>query len=387
MKRLAWALCACFVALEGATVWLVARGAGEPDEALGMMMIGYVVVGAVIASRHPRNAVGWILIGIALSFAIQGLCEVYVADGSSGYLVAAVVAGWVWYVWFMLVAVFLPLLFPSGRLLSPLWRPVVWIALAALAASVVGTLFTPGDLDVSVPVENPIAAGGAWVGVVDVFTVAGDLLAVVAFVLTAASLVLRVRRARGVERQQLKWFGLVGLVTLGAIVLAMLEKIAPGGRFEAIGAVGWFTFLGAVVFGVPAATGVAILRHRLYDIDLVINRALVYGALTLTLGVDYLGTVLLLGLALGPLTEDSKLAVAGSTLAVAGLFGPVRAAVQAAVDRRFYRRRYDAARTLEAFGGRLRDELDLEALGADVRGVVRETVQPAHVSLWLRGPR
>jgi hypothetical protein len=387
VRWFAWGMFGAYAALVGGTIWLAARG-GEVDEGLSGLLVGYAVVGALIASRHRRNLVGWLLLAIALTFGLQSLGEAYVmGDPNPGREWVGWVGGWVWYVWIALTCVFLPLLFPDGRLLSRRWRPVAWLGAVALALTIVSTALKPGDLDLSAPVDNPLGVHGVAEDLAAAAGVLGNGLVAVAFLLAGASLLVRFRRARGTERLQLKWFVLVALLAIVALTMAMAEVLFPGGWRRPIGTVGWFTFLGLVVIGIPAATGIAILRHRLYDIDVVINRTLVYAGLTATLAGAYLGTVLLLQLVLSPVTRDSGLAIAASTLAVAALFRPARARIQAAVDRRFYRSRYDAALTLQAFSGRLREQVDLEALGSDLRAVIDETMQPAHSSLWLRSPR
>jgi hypothetical protein len=252
----------------------------------------------------------------------------------------------------------------------------VWLTGLAIAGFLAAPALRPGPMpDAAVKGRvNPVGIAGAGPLLDTVASVAGVSL-LIAIALGTVSLVLRFRRSHGAERLQLKWFAFSSALFALACALGFLVFSQDDVLFGVV-VVGAFS-------AIPVAAGVAILRHRLYDIDVVINRALVYGSLTATLGATYLALVLLVGLAVG----RSGFAVAVSTLAVAALFRPARARIQGAVDRRFYRRRYDAARTLEAFGVRLRDELDLEALGADLRRVVGETVQPAHVSLWLRSER
>ena len=393
MRRyLAWSLWVAFVAAQALSFWLIASSSATGDQAFSVVGIGFATVGALVASRRPENRVGWLLLATSLAFGLQTLGEVYSSVPSApAYVAVSWVAAWAWYVWMLLAAVFLPLVFPNGRLLSRRWRPAMWLGCAALAASIVGEAFRPGDLDLEHaqgvrPVQNPLGVSGWLADLVAIAGPLGSALSAGAFVLAAASLVVRFRRARESERQQLKWFAFFGLLTLGGLALAIVAVLFPGDLSDPIGAVGWFTFLFGSLIGVPVATGIAILRHRLYDIDLVIKRTLVYGVLTALLVATYLSLVLLFRIVLSPLTGDSDLAVAGSTLAVAALFRPLRSRTQSVVDRRFYRSRYDAARTLEAFSGRLRDELDLETLASDVRSVARDTLQPAHVSLWLRNP-
>ena len=381
MRRLPWIVFAVWVAVSVVALTLVT---GEDDKlalivapALG----GYAVVGALVASRQPRNAIGWILLAIALLFSLSNVVEA-LAMRPHPAGVAMWLDDWLSDVWIGLVGVAIPLLFPNGHLPSRAWRPVAWFGTIVFALGVLTRAFGAHELDTSAPGHhaNPFALSGAMGDVLGALIVPVTVAYGPAVIGAMAGLVVRLRRSRGVERQQLKWVAYVGSLMLTALLLAAVSLPFRGAVGEPVGAIGWVAFLLLVVFGLPAALGASILRHRLYDIDVVINRTLVYGALTATLAVTYLVLVLLIGLAVG----RSNAAIAVSTLAVAALFRPLRVRIQAAVDRRFYRRRYDAGQTLEAFGGRLRDELDLDALGADLRGVVNDTVQPAHVSLWLR---
>ena len=351
------------------------------DALFDLTFIAYATVGALIVSRHPRHPVGWLFCGVGVVSAGQGLLYAY---GRRQDEPGASAAAWVdaWSGEPSTVAiVLLLLLFPTGRFASRRWRRA---GLAAVATAVVWALalaFDPGRLRNSETLDNPVGieAAAAVLGAIADFGVAFFLLFVVVGI---AGAIARFRRARGEERQQTKWLALAAgfmLTMLLSVVALILVVNTDEGLWDFVTAL--LICLGLAAF--PVAAGMAILRHRLYDIDVVINRALVYGALTAALAGAYLATVLLAGLAVG----ESDVAVAASTLAVAGLFRPARERIQATVDRRFYRRRYDATLTLEAFGGRLRDELDLESLAADLRAVAAETVQPAHVSLWLRSAR
>ena len=377
---LAWGLAALTPALllvrallEGGNV-----GTGGLVPAVG---IAFSLVGALIASRHPGNAVGWLFVGIGVTAGLGAAASAYArrwlehGDGSRVLGEAAAVYATIsWIPFILLPCTFVLLLFPDGRLLSRRWCWIAWCAGAGIALVLLLAAVAAGPLEDYPQLDNPVGIESAVIGPVTVLAI---LLLLIGMGGSAASLIVRFRRAEGERRQQMKWLALAGAVAAVMVPVAIVGSDIWGDT-----AVNVLCMLG--VLGLPIAAGIAILRHRLYDIDVVINRALVYGAVTATLAVAYLACVLLLQLALSPLTADSGLAIAASTLAVAALFRPARARAQAAVDRRFYRRRYDAAQTLEAFAGHLRDELDLDTLEADLRGVVTQAMQPAHVTLWLR---
>jgi hypothetical protein len=350
------------------------------DAVLAVALLVYPTVGLLIASRRPENAIGWLFCAVGIPLALSTFSYAYATYAlvtAPGSLPGGTVAAWLT-TWVQLPVLFgIPalmfLLFPDGRLLGRRWRAVLGLTAAAMLGIGAAPALAPGPMaDAAVDgTVNPVGIAAAG-PLLDVVAAAAGAAALLSMLLGVISLTLRFRRSRGVERLQLKWFVSAAVLFILACLGAFLvfpENDVPLGLLV----IGTFA-------GIPIAAGVAILRYRLYDIDVVINRALVYGALTATLGAAYLATVLLVGLAVG----QSGFAVAVSTLAVAALFRPARARIQDAVDRRFYRRRYDATQTLEAFGGRLRDEVDLETLTADLRGVVEETVQPAHVSVWLR---
>jgi hypothetical protein len=365
----------------GSFVGVVLTGAAAEDGdgsavAYTVFVVAFATMGTLIASRRPRNPIGWILLGAGVAYTIGGLTIQTEGAGSAPTLVMWL-STWVWMAGIGPAATFGLLLFPDGRLPSVRWRPFAWFATSANVLTIAAIALKPGRFE-GETVENPLGLAAAP-GLIDVIESVGPAALAVAVIGSIASLFVRFRRARSVERQQLKWLSFTGAMVGVALATALVIEGVVGDRAVDL----TNTISSLALAAVPVAMGIAILRHRLYDIDVVINRTLVYGALTATLAATYLGSVLLIGLAVG----RSGLAVAVSTLAVAGIVRPARARIQAAVDRRFYRRRYDAARTLEAFGARLRDELDLEALGADLRGVVRDTVQPTHVSLWLRSPR
>jgi hypothetical protein len=384
---LAWALWALALLGLATVVWLerLSRQAGRADlVGLGADAVPYVLavlsaatVGAVLASRRPRHPVGWLLLALGASVVAGAVTEAYASYGLLARPGALPAARWAavytdgsWVAWPALVG-FVLLLTPTGTLPSPGWR---WWARTAAAAAVLAAALRPGTLDApfeSVP--NPIAVGAVPLQVAAYLAAVVNILAVP---VAGVSLVARFRRARGVERQQLRWVALAaGLSAMAAAVV--LLGMATG--TEAL--YGWAT--GVYVAVLPLAIGAAIARYRLYDLDRIISRTLAYAMLTVLLGGGYAAVVLGLGQLLG---RQSSLVVAGATLAVAALFQPARRRVQDAVDRRFNRRRYDAARTIQAFSARLRDELDLGTLTGELLAVVDQTMQPTRASLWLRQP-
>jgi hypothetical protein len=367
---------------------MVANGSFQQEPladtvALLLAFTAFMVVGALIVAHRPGNAIGWIFSAVGLLAVTGALAQEY-ADyayltrpGSlPGAIVAAWYASWAWYPTVLLALLFTLLCFPTGRLLSPRWRPVAWLGGAAMAAfTALAALKSSLGVEEGRVVSNPIGLAGlqdpeeSMVGVVLLNLLL--LMAVLAFV----SLVIRFRRSRGDERQQLKWFtyagALVPLAALGDLLPVAVSNLVVAAQFA---------FL-------PVAAGIAILRYRLYDIDRLINRTLVYGLLTVLLAGVYAGAVLVLGQLFGGLrAEPPSWVVAGATLAVAALFQPARRRIQAVVDRRFNRRKYDAAQTIQAFSTRLRDQVDLDTLSRELLAVVDQTMQPTRVSFWLRPP-
>ena len=354
-----------------------------------VLFVAFATVGALVASRWPRNAVGWLFCWLGLSFSMVGASEEYALYalatepgslpwGGGALWLAAFFGGPVLFAVFALVF----LLFPDGRLPSRRWKPAVW--LEAVAVVCFGAFaFLPGQLGNLglVRASNPFGIKGAaallatlgWVGFLATLAVA---------VAGGTSLVVRFRRSSGVERQQIKWLAFSGVVFCAVFAAAPFLWALPESPATAWV---WPVLFLAGASTVPVAVGIAILRHRLYDVDLLINRALVYGSLTVTLALTYLGSVVALQHGFRVISGGtSQLAVVASTLAIAALFNPLRRRVQGVVDRRFYRRKYDTARTLESFSARLRDETDLDALGDDLVAVASATMQPEHASLWLR---
>ena len=391
---LSWSLVALSVALllGGVALDLVTGSAvpdlpssGETDDSSVVsdlvLLLTFSVVGASIASRHPRNTIGWLFCSVGMTLGLNSFvgdyAEFWLASGfgmSSLGEAAAWFSSWLWTLLVYVPTSFLLLLFPDGRLPSPRWRPVAWSIALGTAGGVVGYALQAGPLEDFPQIANPYGVDSPVVGMVGV---AGALVAGGSMVASAASLIVRMRRAGSEQRQQIKWLAYGGAVVVGTIFVGAL--VIPWSVPVSI------LIMSVALLGLPIFTGIAILRYRLYDIDLVINRTLVYGALTVMLALVYFGGVVGLQRLLSPIVgESNQLATVASTLAIAALFNPLRRRVQAFVDLRFYRKRYDARKTLETFSLKLRNETDLDALNADLLEVVRETMQPAYVSLWLR---
>jgi hypothetical protein len=383
---LAWAILAVFaLSMILAIILAVANGTFQQDAGNQLLLVlgfsAFMVVGAVIVAHRPGNAIGWIFSAIGLLAVTGQLASEYAIyayatrPGSlPGATLAAWYGSWPWWLILTLTLVFTPLLFPTGRLLSPGWRPVAGLAGAATAVlTALASFRTELEVAPGQVIANPI--GVAAVGNPEESPAIPQLiiLLVVLAALAFGSLVMRFRRSHGEERQQLKWFTYAGAV----LPLSVVGDALPA-------PVGDLVTVVPIVF-LPVATGIAILRHRLYDIDRLINRTLVYGLLTAVLAGVYAGAVLVLGQLFGGVGGDPpSWAVAGATLAVAALFQPARRRIQGVVDRRFNRRKYNAAETIDAFGARLRDHVDLDTLSAELLAVVDQTMQPTTASLWLR---
>ena len=378
---IAWSVCAATLLVLALSMLLIVLSLSTPlprgwmswrDQTVSLAgIIGAPILGGLIASRRPRNPYGWLWLGFGLGLALQSQAmsyEAYALVVEPGSLAAPRTISHVLELGgqaALTLAPLLMLLFPTGRLPSRRWRPLAWTSTTAGALLLFLVLLF----------DNPDQVGGA----ISIAAVAVVSVIFASIFLSALSIVVRYRRASGAERQQLKWFALaavlIGVVTAGHLLF--LDLLLPEALLTLLDA--------ATITGLYVAVGIAILRYRLYDIDIIINRTLVYGSLTVTLVLVYFGSVVGLQYILRALTgQESQLAIVASTLVIAALFNPLRQRIQNFIDHSFYRRKYDAAKTLEAFSAKLRDETDLDNVSAEMVSVVQETMQPEHVSLWLR---
>jgi hypothetical protein len=396
--HLAWSVCALSLALTALSFLFLVLNLSldapiyfywvEPTT----IAVGYSVIGAIIASRLPSHPIGWICCVVGFTGAVEHLSGEYAVyallahpDTLIGGEAMLWLQGWFWILMFGFI-VFLLLLFPNGRLPSSRWRWFAWFSVALTLLAAILAVFSPDvGLDVlrssgsgHISLPNPLGVEG----LPNIFRLVQTLVLALGPV-AAASVVIGRRKARGIERQQIKWL-------LYAGTIFFVGNILKNTVFSPLGEVSWGLWVGYLLVGIgglggPIAIGIAILRYRLYDIDRIINRTLVYGALTVVLVAVYFGGIVVMQRTFVALTgQKSTLAVVASTLLIAALFTLLRRRIQGFIDRSFYRSKYDARTTLEAFSSKLRNETDLEALSDDLVGVVRETMQPAYISLWLR---
>jgi hypothetical protein len=397
---LAWSVCAISLSLTALSFLLIALSLCQNAPIFfywlepAAIAVGYSTIGAIIAPRLPSHPIGRICCAIGFMGAVEHFSGEYAAyallahpEMPLGGRAMLWISLWAWILMFGLI-VYLLLLFPNGRLPSGLWRTFAWLSAAlTLVAAILVAISPDAVLDTLGSSENGRVSLLNPLGVEELPNLYRPVQAsVLALGLgAAASVVVGRRGARGVERQQIKWLLYAGAVWFGGNVLRTLVFSPMEGVWWSV----WVGYLLVAVGGLggPIAIGIAILRYRLYEIDTLINRTLVYGSLTALLGLVYLGGVAMTQLIFRALTgqqEQPQLAIVASTLVIAALFNPLRRRIKSFIDRRFYRSTYDARKTLEAFSAKLRDETDLEALSDDLVGVVRDTMQPAHLTLWLR---